>query len=141
VSRRIPRMLSWKSPWERRVRGVTCPVCQVDIDTIEMPRCACPQCHTRLNISMGYGTTKRRKGGMLSQRQGRTTTNVVMHFHKGRGWYLCDRSYVHGHRRHMTVESYGKQKPTLYPPKIIGPGMTDLEIEAVLRALVEGAGD
>jgi DNA modification methylase len=44
--------------------------------------------------------------------------NVVPCQHKGRGWYLCDRSYVLGKRRHLILESYGKGRPTLYPPTV-----------------------
>ncbi|MFI5418985.1 MAG: DNA-methyltransferase [Candidatus Lutacidiplasmatales archaeon] len=34
----------------------------------------------------------------------------------GSYWYLCDRSYSHGRRRHLVRETYGKCRPTLYAP-------------------------
>lgn len=54
------------------------------------------------------------------------STNVVLCFHKGRGWYLCDRSYVLGKRRHLILEAYGKSKPILYPPEIYSGLAEDL---------------
>jgi site-specific DNA-methyltransferase (adenine-specific) len=42
--------------------------------------------------------------------------SVVPHRH-GPHWYLCDRSYSHGHRRHLIRETYGKCRPRLYAPE------------------------
>jgi site-specific DNA-methyltransferase (adenine-specific) len=44
--------------------------------------------------------------------------NVALHFHRDRGWYLCDQSYVLGKRRHLIRETYGKCRPTLYAPEL-----------------------
>ncbi|MFI5417278.1 MAG: DNA-methyltransferase [Candidatus Lutacidiplasmatales archaeon] len=33
-------------------------------------------------------------------------------------FYLCDRSYVGGKRRHWVLEAYGRHRPTLYPPQV-----------------------
>jgi site-specific DNA-methyltransferase (adenine-specific) len=42
---------------------------------------------------------------------------VVPHRHGGR-WYLCDRSYVLGRRRHFIRESYGPERPALFRPEL-----------------------
>jgi site-specific DNA-methyltransferase (adenine-specific) len=44
--------------------------------------------------------------------------NVALHFHRNRGWYLCDQSYILGKRRHLVRETYGKCRPTLYAPEL-----------------------
>lgn len=47
-----------------------------------------------------------------------TKVNVVLCKDKQRGWYLCDRSYVNGKRRHLILEAYGKERPSLFLPSI-----------------------
>lgn len=44
-------------------------------------------------------------------------SRIVPHRH-GPSWYLCDRSYSHGHRRHMVREAYGRSRPTLFAPEL-----------------------
>lgn len=48
----------------------------------------------------------------------RNRLKVVLCHHKGKGWYLCDRSYVLGKQRHLVLEAYGKERPVLYPPTV-----------------------
>ncbi|HEV2166519.1 MAG TPA: site-specific DNA-methyltransferase [Thermoplasmata archaeon] len=43
--------------------------------------------------------------------------SVAPHRH-GPHWYLCDRSYTQGHRRHLIREGYGKCRPRLYQPEL-----------------------
>ncbi len=43
--------------------------------------------------------------------------NVAPHAHRDR-WYLCDRSYVRGKRRHYIRGHFGAHRPTLYAPEI-----------------------
>ena len=33
-------------------------------------------------------------------------------------WRLCDRSYLSGKQQHIVRESYGREKPTLFPPDV-----------------------
>jgi len=42
---------------------------------------------------------------------------VAPHRH-GPQWYLCDRSYSHGHRRHLVRGAYGRHRPLLYGPEL-----------------------
>ena len=43
--------------------------------------------------------------------------NCALHQTNGY-WHLCDRSYVKGKQRHLVLESYGKERPVLYPPTV-----------------------
>lgn len=64
-----------------------------------------------------------------------TRLNVVPHRHPT-GWYLCDRSYSSGRRRHLIRGSFGKSPPKLYAPEVRS-GIA----EDVLPRLVAGSFD
>ena len=51
-------------------------------------------------------------------------------------WRLCDRSYLSGKRQHIVRESYGREKPALFPPEVRS-GIT----EQVLPTLPAGSFD
>lgn len=66
------------------------------------------------------------------------SANVALHHHPGRGWYLCDQSYVLGRRRHFIRESYGRTHPPLYQPELrsgicedVVPRLADASFELV----------
>ena len=51
-------------------------------------------------------------------------------------WRLCDRSYLSGKQLHIVRESYGREKPKLFPP-VVRSGIT----EQVLPTLTPGSFD
>ena len=56
--------------------------------------------------------------------------------HYGSRWHLCDRSYLSGRQQHIVRESYGREKPKLFPPAVRS-GIT----EQVLPTLPPGSFD
>ncbi len=63
------------------------------------------------------------------------STQFALH-HYGSRWHLCDRSYLSGKQLHTVRESYGREKPKLFPPAVRS-GIT----EQVLPTLPPGSFD
>lgn len=55
---------------------------------------------------------------MLSHSVKVPALNVVLDYHRGRGWYLCDRTTINGKRRHLILERYGPERPSLHAPEV-----------------------
>ena len=68
----------------------------------------------RASVALGPGESGGRRGG-----PGAAPVNsprFAPHRH-GSLWYLCDRSYALGRRRHLICEAYGEKQPTLFAPE------------------------
>ena len=63
------------------------------------------------------------------------STQFALH-HYGSRWHLCDRSYLSNRQQHIVRESYGREKPKLFPPEVRS-GIT----EQVLPTLSPGSFD
>ena len=83
----------------------------------------------------GMGHTPAHSGGVCPMAPPESNSQWVLHSH-GPYWRLCDRSYAGGKRNHIVRESYGRERPRLFPPELRS-GLT----EQVLPSLPPGSFD